>query len=461
MKTPFGVAGFDSAAGLLRATALAVGGKDFPALGHPKPLQYVVRLSDILPVGLRRQVYAAATGVEGVSRNAIGRVDLDRIADWVTDQFPQARYPTVFIGSSSGAVSHLATALGAAWLPQTFLIAMRRSGGGIDDPKGDLDQAREPAATLLAANPGVQLHQMHDPSQDRLSLQYITYLRTKYTRLPPAYRQFLRDRIVPGGTIILTECTKRWPTRRITERHFFQFGAVGGMEPQEYFDGSPRVADYLKRYGVGRDRWDPPEPDGEAAEAEWGFEAALRDEIEELARAGGLRVLRLMFDDPEDPSPAVADFHRDWYRQRGLKSNRLLVSSFILMEPYWALRTGAAPFWATFNSGPSCARLRSYLQQAEPYDEIRMMIFPHGTKSVGLPAIDDWRSCLQQARQQGAFVGVNERAYPYHFSALARYHLDIRRISARYPIPAPLPFAAFERFLAQSGTRYPIRLVSL
>jgi hypothetical protein len=201
---PYGVAGFDSAAGLVQAMGRGLEGQDFSALGHPRLLQYPVRMTDVLPVPLRRQVYAAATGFEGVSRRSIGRIDFNRIAEWATCLFPKPRYPAIFVGSSCGALVHLGTALGAPWLPQTFLTALRRNGGGVDDPKGDLDQARRAGAELLAANPDVQLHQMHDPSQDRLSLQYITYFRAKYRRLPPAYRRFLEERIAPGGTIILS-----------------------------------------------------------------------------------------------------------------------------------------------------------------------------------------------------------------------------------------------------------------
>ncbi|UUP16552.1 hypothetical protein [Nitratireductor thuwali] len=460
MKTPYGIAGFDSSAALLQATACAIRGQGFPALGHSRLLEAPVRLSDMLPVPLRRQIYAAATGMEAVPRRSIGDIGLDEIADWAAGLYPQRRYPAVFIGSSNGALAHLATALGVPWLPQTFLVALRRKGRGVDDPRGDLQQARQAGDALLGSNPNIQLHQMHDPSQDRLSLQYITYFRTKFRHLPGAYRRFLRDRLQPGGTIILSDCTKRWPVTRVDGRYVFQFGAVGGMEPDEYLRGSRRVAEYLKRYGVDLEKWDPPEPDGESPEAEWGFEPDLGREIEGLAKELGLRVLRLAYEQPDDLSAPVADLHRQWHRERGLASDRLLVSSFALVEPHWALRTGSTPYWATFNAASSFAALHAYLERSEPFGEIGLMIFPHGTESVGLPSLDDWRGLLRRARGHGAFVGVNERAYPHHFSALARYHTDIVRIRDRYPLPPPLPLRRFEDFFAESGTRYPVRLVS-
>lgn len=171
-------------------------------------------------------------------------------------------------------------------------------------------------------------------------------------------------------------------------------------------------------------------------------------------------MLRLAFEDPDDLSPMVADLHRRWYRAQGLTTNRLVVSSFVLIEPHGVLRTGSVPFWATFNAGPTCARLNAYLERAEPYDEIRLMIFPHGTESVGLPSLDDWRRILRRARREGGFLGVNERAYPYHFSALARYHTDLADIPASHPAPPPMPLDELERFCAAAGKHHTVRLLA-
>lgn len=459
IKPPYGVAAIDSASSMLVATAWALKGLDFPALGNPKFLQHLVRFSEILPTALRRAVYGLATGVESIPQRSITRVRASELAEWATSLYPEQSYPAVIIGSSSGALVHLAAALNAPWLPQTFLIAVRRKSAGIDDPRGDLAQARASGEALLANNPELQLHHMHDPNQDRLSLQHMTYFRPKIHRLPAAYRRFLLERVRPGGVVLVADCTLRWPTTKVARRYFFQFGAVGGMPPDEYFAGGERVADLLARHGAGTRSWHPPEPDGESPEAEWGFESSVVEEIEEIARKRDLRVMRLRFADPEDLSPLVADFYRDWYRRLGLPDNRLLIESFILMEPHWTFRTGSVPFWMTFNTQTSLDAVRAYLDWKDPYDEIRLMLFSHGTVSIGLPSIEDWRTVLDRARQHGSFVGVTEQAFPHHFSALARYHLDLRKLPAPYPLPDPVPFEAFEAFCASAGDRYPATLV--
>ncbi len=232
---------------------------------------------------------------------------------------------------------------------------------------------------------------------------------------------------------------------------------MGGATPEEFFHGGERVADFLGRYQSHRRQWSPPAADGDRPEAEWGFEPALRDDVERFARERGYRVRRIVFEEPEHLSPLVAELYRWWYKQRQLLANRLLVESFIALEPMWALRTGSVPFWMKFNMEPSLNWLEQYLD-TEPYDEIYMMLFSHGTDSIGLPSIDRWRAVLHRARQRGEFVGVEEDKFPRDFATLIRYHTDLQRtIPARYPLPGPLTLEQLDKFIETAGDRFPVR----
>jgi hypothetical protein len=122
------------------------------------------------------------------------------------------------------------------------MVPVRNPGNDPDDPGRDLEWGRRPARALLDANPEVQVHHMHDPVQDRLMLEQMTYFRLKRLRLGPAYERFLRDTVEPGGTLLLVDCRQRWPVTRVGERHLFQFGAVGGATQDELSGGSDRVA---------------------------------------------------------------------------------------------------------------------------------------------------------------------------------------------------------------------------
>jgi hypothetical protein len=103
-----------------------------------------------------------------------------------------------------------------------------------------------------------------------------------------------------------------------------------------------------------------------------------------------------------------------------------------------------------FNTEVSASALERYLGQTEPYDEIDLMLFAHGVRSLGLASIERWRTILARARQQGRFVGVDEQAYPADFAVFARYNPALRRIGGRRPMPTQLSWARIEDFLGRS-----------
>jgi hypothetical protein len=355
----------------------------------------------------------------------------------------------VVIGSSNGALTHLCAALGVPWLPQTLLLPVRQRKVSPDDPTRAAHAFDRTARALLDRNPDLVLHHMHDPNQDRLTLRRMAYFRVKRTRLGRAYERFLTERLAPGAPIVVAECGQRWPATTIGDRHLFQFGGVGGMSASEYYDGSPRVADYLRHYGVPMRRWTPPPADTEAAEAEWGFEAGLDEDIAAFARRHGHPVLRLRFGTPEDLSPLVAELYRSWYRRRGLPADRLVIDSFMLLDPWWTLRTGAVPYWSVFPVEPSLRRLEEYLDGTDPYDRMHLGLFCHGVESVGMATAADWSRLLTRARVQGAYAGVSPRLYPSDPRTLFGFQRALRAIPDRPPRPRPLPLGTVTAFLEE------------
>jgi hypothetical protein len=281
----------------------------------------------------------------------------------------------------------------------------------------------------------------------------MTYFRVKRRRLGPAHERFLARALEPGGTIVLVDCRLRWPVTRVAERYVYQHGAYGGLEPEEYEQGSERVRDYLARYGSSVRRWSWPATDGEEPEAEWGLDGALADDVERYAAERGYQVRRLSFDVPDDPSPLVADFHRDWYSRLGQDDRRLLVESFILLEPFWTLRTGSVPYWTTFPVERARTGLERYLAARE-FDEIRLALFNHGTDSAGLASAADWREILARARKLGVFVGVDPTRYPRDFAGFTGFNSSLRRVRHVEPMPSPRAWGEVDSFLVREAARY-------
>ncbi|WP_187361005.1 hypothetical protein [Phytoactinopolyspora mesophila] len=454
MSAPSFIANFDSAAAMALANARYLDGQSFDALGQPAPLKPPVKATGWLPSRAKEKVFITSGAFETITPRRVHRIDFTEVGEWLSEIYPPGPYPAVAVGASNGALTHLYTALGIPWLPQTMLVPVRQRVHP-DDPADAMEKARRYGHKMMEHLPDLQLHHMHDASQDRLMVRALTYFRVKRRVLGADYERFLRERLQPGGTIIVPDCRLTWRTTRMGERYVFQHGAPDGLTEEEYHHGSRRVADYLARHDSPVRRWHGPELDDETPEAEWGFERALLDDIERFARENGYRILRITYERPSDTSPMVADLYRWRNAARRVPANRLMVSSFVVMEPYWTMRTGAVPFWMKFNSEPSLRELDEYLREAPPYDEIYLMLFQHGVESPGLPSKRDWQRVLRHASRRGTTLGADLDDFPRDFAHFARYDGVIQReIASRYPLPPPLPLNDFTRFLDEHGDRY-------
>lgn len=132
----------------------------------------------------------------------------------------------------------------------------------------------------------------------------------------------------------------------------------------------------------------------------------------------------------------IAELFRDWYGEHGLPTDRLLVNSFLIMDPTLAMRTGLVPYWALFGTRPWLDRLAGYLSHTA-YDDIRLTVFPHGEDSIGLPGISEWQAILGCARQHSELLAIEPRHYPRHFRALSG--LPRTEPVAPHPGPAAAP----------------------
>lgn len=442
------LASFDSGTTLVRALGRYLDGEDFPALGLvPRTVARAVPVVNIFPRRVRQWLYRYGSAREAIPPDRLASFCLDDVRRWVTDRYPRRGYPAVLVGSANGAAVHLAALLGVPWLPQTFLVPVRRDCPP-DAIRESFEWGKRYGRNLLDGNPDLKLHHMHDPNQDRLPIERLAYFRVKCLRLGRAYQEFLETVLAPGGTIVLVENTQQWPVTRVSDRHVFQFGGVGGLSPDQYHHGDPVISEFLTRQGSSHTHWDPPEPTDHEPEAEWGFEPALRTDVRRFATSHDYSVRTLSFDRPARLSPMVAELYRDWYTECGLPDSRLVVDSFAQIDPWWTLRTGSVPFWLPFVTNDDARSLESYLDSTDPYDEIYLSLFSHGVESIGLAPIDRWRSNLDRARTRGRFLGVTPEKHPVDFGTYVRYNLAFPKMgSARRPIASPLPVDRFESWM--------------
>ncbi len=374
------------------------------------------------PPRAREWLYASSGAWEAVRTNQLAHIDTEAIAGWVTDHYPKRRYPAVLIGSSSGAVTHLAALAGVPWLPQTLLVPVRHNGLDPDRPSEAMAALADARATFTAANPGIELHHMHDPNQDRLMIRHMAYFRYKYRELPQAYAKFLRECLEPGGTVLVLDCTERFPVTITGERQYFQHGAVGGASADEYEHGGERVSRFLAEQGSAHRRWEWPRTDTQGVEAEWGFERALLTNLAALCDAEGFALRRLSFPHAQTLSAPVAELYRAWYEENDRPADRLLVDCFALIDPNLTLRKGFVPYWTVFSTRDAATELVDYLDHTRRYQEVHIGLFAHGTRSIGIADLGDWERALGRAGAAGTFCGVDRAAYPQDFASNGRFH---------------------------------------
>jgi len=453
-RPPRGIARFDSAAGMVQALSASLRGERYASPSQSPTLDRLMPAISWLPTRPREWAYSIGGMTEGIGARRAQRLDIEKIGEWLVSQYPDRPYPAVFVGSSNGALMHLAAAMSTPWLPQTFLCPVRAPFSDPDDAQRGFDVGRRIADAFLATDERIAVHQMQDPNQDRLMLAAMRYFRLKCRVLPLAYREFLLKQLPPGGTLYVNVCTRSWPVTRTSERSVFQFGATGGATEDEYLEGGPRVRDLLSRYRSRWDRWHPPEPNDVAPEAEWGFDGSLADDLATLARARNWRVVELRYREPEALSFATAAICRQWYRDAGIEPTRVVVDSFLLMEPLTTMRLHALPFWLLFGVEPSADALQCFLDTEGPFDAIDLMLFSHGTESIGLATIERWRALLARATRDGRFAGVDERRYPRDFATFARFGRALARREPQAAPPPPLAPSRFEALLREHGPGY-------
>jgi hypothetical protein len=451
MRPDRAVAGFDSATAMLRATATALRGQRFTRLGQTPVAALPLRLSRWLPQGPRTALYRAAGAAEGVRPEQLASIDMHSVSDWIVGHYDQAdRYPGVVIGSSNGAAVHLCSAAGVPWLPNTTLVPVRWPGNDPDRPSAALRFGREVAPALLDNNPDIFLHHMHDGNQDRLMIDRMSYFRLKWQRLPPAYQRFLTASLAPGAPVLLVDCDLDWPVTGVAERHVFQTGAYGGLRPQDYLDGSPEVTRFLTEQHSPLRAFDAPAADQRAPEAEWGLPQQFAAAVEDWAHEHGHPVHRVTFTDPQALSAPVADLHRQWLADDGRDAARLLVESFVLLDPIGAAEAERVPYWTAFPVRPALARLRDYLRD-KAFREVDVLLFPHGVRSAGLAEPAEWLALADSAGQV-RLPATDIARYPADFRALAEYSTAIHRLRSGGTQPWQ-PHASLDSIVAELRRR--------
>ena len=417
-----GVVPFDSGTRVVREVAEALTGEGRSILeSYPRGSEIFLGLVSLLPE--RARIAAIEWGMRlslGHDPDRADDVSVDALAAWCVDQYPGdgTRYEAIVVGSPNGAVAHLAALLGAPFLTSSFGLVFDRNAIDPDDLDAYLKTSLLAARRIVAANPTPQFEVVchYDPIHDRSVAKAADFVRIKLHELPACYRDFIRDRLAPGGSLVLVNCAYAWPQAALDERIFLQVGGLGAVDP----------ADYLARWPADR-------PAELRRESEWGcpegFAAAVRD----YAESANVDLLEIAFDHPSDYSLLAYDAY---LACDGARPDLLLIDSFNHQNARTNLATGIPGLWLPFNTedGPD---LVERAIAGRTFDAVYLAPLPSFARSPDILSLDAWRDLVSPSGPL-RLIGVRPDKYPADPLAPYRLARDLRALRDALLLEDPL-----------------------
>ena len=327
----------------------------------------------------------------------------------------QTRFPAVTIGAAlGGATAHIALALGGPFLPQAFVLTLK-GGSQEGDARAYLRRSADLAIEVANRNPEILTIQHFDPVHDGWLTKRVNHLRLKLLDLPEAYKEFLHNRLEPGGAVCFLDCGAKWLRYRLGERSVFQVGGWGDISPQEYLESSPRLEGYCRAEGLKACDWRLPEYSlEEGAESEWGCEPGLGDALERFCHQERFCFIRIRLPFPHDFSRLAFKAVETLLQIGGREPAGVLVEVFSQFDATAVMRSGLLPVWLVFNTTDSrefLIEMRSLFPPEKP-----VFFSPLSTFSL-TPDLVPWADWEETLR---GFDWHNVGTRPSHYPSDAR-----------------------------------------
>lgn len=361
-------------------------------------------------------------------------------------------FDTILIGSAmGGATAHLAAVLGAPFLPQPFILGLR-GGSPEDEVPPHLALISRVAERILDRNPEVMAIGHFDPIHDGWLTRVVSHLRLKLIDLPRGYREFLQNKLKPGGTIVYLDCDARWLHYKLGLRQVYQIGGWGGISPREFIEGSERIDHALVESGSKhRGGWGIPDQEPvEGPESEWGSEPGLDQALEVFAREQGYGFERIRFDDPQGFSRLAYLAHEELYRRQGREAAGVVVETFTQYDPQLVLSAGLLPLWLIFNTTDS----RDFLEtQSQFFPRGKPVYFSGLVTFSRTPDMVPWEGWAQALEGfSWTSIGARPSRYPEDLISLWRWSERLRELAppSEAKKPSILPLSALLNLIPQA-----------
>jgi hypothetical protein len=338
----------------------------------------------------------------------------------------RGKYPAICLGvGMGGATGHLAVALNATFLPQAFVLTLKK-GSKYGDVLTYYDRSRQIAKTITSRYPEIATIQHFDPIHDGWLTRSVNHLRLKLVDLPNAYKQFIRHHLVPGGEIVYLEGKVQWLQYLVGERNYFQIGGWGGLTDVEYIEGSSRVQSFKKNNKLFEKEWQLPGYELiHGYESEWGSQPGLDDALERFCKEEGFRFIRISFENPHNFSRLAFNAQKLLYRKNNIDPSGVLVEMFSQYDLTAAIKAGLLPLWLIFNTIDSLEFLKTMAGEFPAEKPVFFSPLSTFSYTPDIVPFKEWENVLKYC--QWVNVGARKSHYPADTTALVNWSDPLRK----------------------------------
>jgi hypothetical protein len=398
--------------------------------------KFLLTLLGMLPQGAARFAISRFETISGLNPKVLENFSLDELVRQRLGDYAQlsGKFPAITVGAAlSGATAFLSLALGSTFLPQAFVVSLKH-GSMTGDVNEYLHRSLDAALRIADKHPELMTIQHYDPVHDGWMTRFINHLRFKLLDLPPAYADFIKKRVEPGGAVVYLDSGASWLRYRVGPRSVFQVGGWGAISAEEFLEGSDRIRAYSRKAGLRFSDWKLKDfPLERGPESEWGSEPGLDTALESFCKREGYRFVRISLSHPNDFSRLAFSAAQLLLAKEGRSPAGVLVEMFSQFDPNSALASGLLPLWLIYNTHDSL----EYLKEMRAKFPVRRPVFfsPLATFSLtpDLVPWKDWEAAL--AGIDWINIGTRPSHYPADARALVKWAEPLRKWVATHSHP--------------------------
>jgi hypothetical protein len=256
--------------------------------------------------------------------------------------------------------------------------------------------------------------------------RFVNHLRFKLIDLPPAYAEFIKTRLEPGGAVIYLEGGASWLRYRVGPRSVFQVGGWGGISAEEFLEGSDRIREYVPRAGLKISDWKlSGYPLEQGPESEWGSEPGLAEALESFCRREGFRFVRISMPHPNDFSRLAFYAAHKLLEKEGRQPSGVLVEMFSQFDTNSARQAGLLPLWLIFNTQDSLQYLKNMMPRFPAGKPLFFSPLATFSLTPDMVSWKDWELAL--AGIKWINIGARPNHYPADARALVKWVEPLRK----------------------------------